>query len=162
MCMYYVGIDASLTGTAVVVLQDDKRVLTITKQELTSTKPKDIIEDRFNQILFKTVFITGMGDRVGAIYIEGLSFGSSGQSMLELAALHYMIRMQMYNTDTKYNVIPPTQLKKFVTGKGQSKKNLMLLQIYKKWGEEFSDDNIGDAYALARMAYEENKNENPV
>jgi hypothetical protein len=28
----------------------------------------------------------------------------------------------------------------------------MLLQIYKKWGVEFSDDNAADAYALARLS----------
>jgi hypothetical protein len=28
----------------------------------------------------------------------------------------------------------------------------MLLNIYKKWGIEFRDNNIADAYSLARMA----------
>jgi crossover junction endodeoxyribonuclease RuvC len=43
-------------------------------------------------------------------------------------------------------------LKKYATGKGTSKKQEMLLQIYKRWGVEFSDDNAADAYALARLA----------
>ena len=44
-------------------------------------------------------------------------------------------------------------LKKYVTGKGQGvKKNQILLNVYKKWGVEFMDDNAADSYALARIA----------
>jgi crossover junction endodeoxyribonuclease RuvC len=43
-------------------------------------------------------------------------------------------------------------LKKYASGKGTSKKQEMLLQIYKRWGVEFNDDNAADAYALARLA----------
>jgi Holliday junction resolvasome RuvABC endonuclease subunit len=49
-------------------------------------------------------------------------------------------------------VVPPMTLKKYATGKGTSKKQEMLLQIYKRWGVEFNDDNAADAYALARLA----------
>jgi crossover junction endodeoxyribonuclease RuvC len=43
-------------------------------------------------------------------------------------------------------------LKKYATGKGTAKKQEMLLQMYKRWGVEFNDDNAADAYALARLA----------
>jgi Holliday junction resolvasome RuvABC endonuclease subunit len=48
--------------------------------------------------------------------------------------------------------VPPMTLKKYATGKGTSKKQEMLLQIYKRWGIEFNDDNAADAYALGRLA----------
>jgi crossover junction endodeoxyribonuclease RuvC len=48
--------------------------------------------------------------------------------------------------------IPPMTLKKYASGKGTSKKQEMLLQIYKRYGVEFNDDNAADAYALARLA----------
>jgi Holliday junction resolvasome RuvABC endonuclease subunit len=48
--------------------------------------------------------------------------------------------------------VPPMTLKKYATGKGTSKKQEMLLQIYKRWGVEFNDDNAADAYALGRLA----------
>jgi hypothetical protein len=35
-------------------------------------------------------------------------------------------------------------LKKYATGKGTAKKQEMLLQIYKRWGVEFNDDNAAD------------------
>jgi crossover junction endodeoxyribonuclease RuvC len=42
-------------------------------------------------------------------------------------------------------------LKKYAAGKGNAKKQEMLLQIYKRWGIEFNDDNAADSYALARL-----------
>lgn len=48
-------------------------------------------------------------------------------------------------------VVPPPTLKKFVTGSGAGKKNTMLLHVFKKWGEEFSDDNQADAYSLEKF-----------
>jgi crossover junction endodeoxyribonuclease RuvC len=50
-------------------------------------------------------------------------------------------------------------LKKYAAGKGNAKKQEMLLQIYKRWGMEFSDDNAADAYALARLASKTHINE---
>jgi hypothetical protein len=47
--------------------------------------------------------------------------------------------------------VPPMTLKKYAAGKGNAKKQEMLLQIYKRWGIEFNDDNAADSYALARL-----------
>jgi crossover junction endodeoxyribonuclease RuvC len=49
-------------------------------------------------------------------------------------------------------LVAPNQLKKFVSGKGTSKKEGMLLFVYKKWGYETRDNNLADAYGLARIA----------
>lgn len=49
-------------------------------------------------------------------------------------------------------VVPPTSLKKFVTGAGNAAKDNVLLGVYKKWGQEYKDNNKADAYGLARMA----------
>lgn len=49
-------------------------------------------------------------------------------------------------------IVPPTSLKKFVTGSGSAAKDNMLLGVYKKWGVEYRDNNLADAYGLARMA----------
>jgi hypothetical protein len=48
-------------------------------------------------------------------------------------------------------IVPPTSLKKFVSGSGGAKKNTMLAHVYKKWGVLFSDDNQADAYALEKF-----------
>ncbi len=157
MCIYYVGIDPSLTGCAYIVLEEcENNEIKIVKKGLISTSAKDNIEDRFNKILKELEFIKNI-QRLGNVYIEGLSFQSKGQSITELAGLHYLIRLMLFNSNTNYEIIEPTKLKKYITGKGQCKKNLMLLNIYKKFGIEFTDDNEGDAYCLARMALEMSK-----
>ncbi|MGD2073064.1 MAG: hypothetical protein PVG65_06210, partial [Candidatus Thorarchaeota archaeon] len=56
-------------------------------------------------------------------------------------------------------VIAPSTLKKFVTGKGNCKKELILLKVYQKFEIEFDNHNLADAFSLAKMAFEENKNE---
>jgi Holliday junction resolvasome RuvABC endonuclease subunit len=48
-------------------------------------------------------------------------------------------------------LVAPTALKKFVTGRGNAKKNEILLAVYRKWGVEFANDDMADAYSLARM-----------
>lgn len=49
-------------------------------------------------------------------------------------------------------IVPPTSLKKYVTGKGQGvSKSQILLNVYKKWGVEFTDDNAADSYGLAHI-----------
>ena len=41
--------------------------------------------------------------------------------------------------------------KKFITGKGNAPKEFMLMEVYKRFNEEFRDNNICDAYCLARV-----------
>ncbi len=76
-----------------------------------------------------------------------------------MGALHYLIRLIFLKKKINYKIIAPGTLKKYVAGTGVAKKELMLLKTYKKWGVEFSDNNLCDAYGLARMALEDFKNE---
>jgi Holliday junction resolvasome RuvABC endonuclease subunit len=76
-----------------------------------------------------------------------------------MGALHFMIRIMLKKREINYSIIAPGTLKKFVTGDGRAKKDLMLLKVFKKWGVEFADDNLADAYSLARLALENYLNE---
>lgn len=49
-------------------------------------------------------------------------------------------------------IVSPTALKKYVTGKGNARKDDMKLCVFKKWGETCHDDNVADSYGLARLA----------
>ena len=144
---HFVGIDLSLTGTGLIILDDQAQIL---EQKLVRTTPATSIEHRLLYILGEIDFVKNIMNGPG-IYIEDLSFGSRGQAMFQLAGLHYLVRTFFYKSMVWFNVISPASLKKFVTGKGNAKKDLMLLKTYKKWGIEFQDDNLCDAYCLARM-----------
>jgi hypothetical protein len=50
-------------------------------------------------------------------------------------------------------LVAPQQLKKFATGNGNTKKELLPKEILKRWDVDFNDMNIAEAYVLARLAH---------
>ncbi len=155
MSKHFIGIDLSLNGTAIVVIDEKAKIIT---QLRFKTKPTDLIEDRLLFISGKILEVLRNDQNIERLYIEGLSFSSSGQSTMELAGLHYVARCFIFQLNGLiYKMISPPSLKKFVSGVGNCKKNLMLLYAFKKFGETFDDDNICDAYCLSRLALEEHK-----
>jgi Holliday junction resolvasome RuvABC endonuclease subunit len=82
--------------------------------------------------------------------MEGYAFGSQMANML--GELGGMVKLTLLDFHLYPMIVPPTNLKKYVTGKGQGiPKSQMILHVYKKWNAEFSDDNAADSYALARL-----------
>jgi len=156
----FVGVDHSLTGTGIVVLDQDGCII---EQKLIKTTSDQIDEKRMIDIIDGLSFIPKIV-KLKCVYIEGPSYMSSGQAVLQMGALHYLIRIFLYRKKVKYKIIAPGSLKKFICGpgNGNAKKEFMLLNIYKKYGLEFKDNNIADAYSLARMALEENDGKNKI
>ncbi len=141
----YMGIDLSLRGTGVIIIQGDS----IVEQALIKTTPKELIEDRIIHI-GKEIRRIWAKYTISGINIEGLAFGARGQRMFELSGLHYHIRIRFANRKIDFMVTPPTTVKKWITGKGNANKEVMLMKVFKKYGEEFLDNNLCDAYCLAR------------
>jgi len=148
----FVGLDPSINGTGVVVLDDCANIVV---QKTFSVKDKDKMFERSLIKYEEEISFIPKIVNLGSVYLEGPSYQSAGQAVLQMGALHFFTRVYLYKHNVKYKVIAPGTLKKFVTGKGNCKKDLMLLKTYKKWGVEFNDNNICDAYGLARMALEE-------
>ena len=84
--------------------------------------------------------------------MEGYAYGSQMANMAgEIGAAVKLVLYQQYGIYPL--VIPPTTLKKYMTGKGNAAgKSQIMLQVYKKFGIELLDDNAADAYALAKIA----------
>jgi len=152
---YFVGIDPSLIGTGIVMINEDGEIV---EQKLISTSSDTPTEKRLLDILENLSFIKKV-PRLVKVYMEDLAYFSKSSRLFELAGLHFLIRTYFFKTNIQIKIIPPKTLKKFVTNNGNAKKNLMLLKCYKRWGESFEDDNICDAYCLARLALEEFKDE---
>jgi crossover junction endodeoxyribonuclease RuvC len=149
--MNFVGLDLSFRGTGLTVLSGSSDILF---QKLIVSPAKECIERRIC-FLSKEIFSVIKQYDQFVVYMEGLSFSSSGQATLDLAGLHFYIRVNMYKDyPEQLYIIPPTTLKKYVTGTGRCQKNLMLLKTYKKFGIEFTDDNLCDSYCLARYGYD--------
>lgn len=151
----FVGMDPSFNGFAIIVLDKDANIV---EQKLIASTPKAEIEDRLMELEEAYSFIPNILC-LHSVFLEGPAYLANGQFALQMGALHFMIRLMLKKRGINYHIIAPGTLKKFVTGKGNAKKDLILLKVYKKWGVEFDNDNLADAYGLARMALEEYKDE---
>lgn len=113
------------------------------------------LKDISSWMLESIIEIENMGHEVLNVAIEAAILSSP--SSLPLGELAGTVKLALYNhfdeDEARFPLkIPPMTLKKYAAGKGNAKKQEMLLQIYKRWGLEFNDDNAADAYALARLA----------
>lgn len=152
----YMGIDQSFGGFGLTILgKDDSYITTVVKFDSTGVFRLHEVYSHVNHS------IAGLVDQelfLDKIAMEGYAYGS--QVAHKLGELGGIVKLSIYHTleqedyDVAYPfIIPPTTLKKYVTGKGNGvQKNQMLLRTYQKWGAEFTDDNAADSYALAKIA----------
>ena len=149
-----IGIDQSLTGFALSVVS----VKDPTKHKTWVYKSPffgiERLADIREWLLEKFSFLEKeMNVKIVDIAMEGTVLASHAALILgELSATVRMAIYDYFDDDRRYPLkVPPMTLKKFAAGKGNAKKQEMLLQIYKRWGIEFTDDNAADSYALARL-----------
>jgi crossover junction endodeoxyribonuclease RuvC len=150
------GIDISLCSTGIIVL-DGKNIV---REAIIKSKP---MGDSYRS---ETIRLSGimnsientlvdLGELVNfheieLVVIEGMAFAvRQTVSVFQLAALHYGTRMMLEQYGKKVIVVAPSQLKKFVTLKGTSHKSEILLEVYKRYGVSFSNEDLADAYGLA-------------
>ena len=151
-----IGIDQSLTGFALTVLSlnDPQKHLTwVYKSPYFGIERlvdiRQWLIDTLNYVEMEVEM------KIVAIAMEGTVLAS--QAALVLGELSATVRLAIYDffdegDHRRYPLkVPPMTLKKYAAGKGNAKKQEMLLQIYKRWGVEFNDDNAADSYALARL-----------
>lgn len=139
------GVDTS-TKTGYVVLDDAGDVAVV---GVLSHKPQ---ADRFTRYAHYTREIAEIVDAYGVdlVIIEGYSYAGKFNNSLQYE-LGACIRMKLHEIEMPFIEVQPTSLKKFVTGKGNAKKDLMLLGVYKRWDFDTNDDNEADAYGLAQV-----------
>lgn len=143
--MRVMGVDTS-TKTGYVILDDKGDVA---KVGVISYPPHT---NRFARFAGYTRDVYDLVDAYGVdlVIIEGYAFAGKFNNSLQYE-LGACIRMKLYQEEVPFVEVPPTSLKKFVTGKGNAKKNLMLLSVYKRWDFDTEDDNEADAYGLAQF-----------
>lgn len=151
--MVAIGIDPSLTGTGVVVLKGGKLV----EKHLIKSKKGDggyLSEvERLNTIRDDVMKIITIHNP-DIVCMEGLAFmARNTTALVQLAGLNYLIRSAVVEHKDKadWTIVAPSSLKKFITGKGTGQKDLVMLEIYKRYGVSMDDNNVADAYALAMV-----------
>jgi Holliday junction resolvasome RuvABC endonuclease subunit len=148
----YVGIDQSLTGFALSIINADnvsQHSTWVYKSSYSGVQRLADIATWLQMRLapFPVVNDIAMENTVRASYaalVLGELAGTVRLTLWHMYGLHELGKTPL--------LITPAMVTKFATGKGTASKQEMLLQIYKRWGVEFSNDNAADAYALARIA----------
>lgn len=139
----FIGIDPS-TKTGLVILDKNGEIIDtmeITSKQSDPGRMADIITDTMENL-----------EQDDVIAIEDFAYGAKGNAVGIQYGLGYGLRIEMYNNDIKYIEVGPGQLKKFASGKGNTKKDELAVHIYKQWGFESKSDNIRDAFVLAQIA----------
>ena len=92
------------------------------------------------------------------VYMEGVAFSSRRtQSLVELGALNYNIRINLLKHHIPFHIITPSANKKSFTGNGAADKELMIKTFlmlnpsYRPLVGYIKMDDIADAYALATI-----------
>lgn len=150
----FIGIDPSLTGTGVCVLyigeNTPRYVTTVLTKGLTGVERLIKIRDAVLTILTNT----SLKATIVNVCIEGYGFGCRGNSIFNLGELGGILRVLLYEEGYGYINVPPTSLKKFITKSGNAKKEVMLEQVFRRWGvgsEVLRDDDQVDAFSLAKF-----------
>lgn len=145
------GLDLSLCVTGLVVVTDKDEIL---DKVLIESSSKEENTPRLVGINTKIMKLVKKYNPQ-LVVIEGPAFGiGKTTSLFQLGELSGILKANLYAINQTFRIVPPTTLKKWATGKGNAPKNIMILQIYKKFGVEFADDNLCDAYALAKYGFQ--------
>lgn len=144
-----VAIDPSIscTGLAFGSNAEDVDVLSIASRPTSDAVAKRIA--RFEQL------VGAINQRldpleISLIVIEGYSFGSQGKQHT-LAEFGGILRWNLLDHCPRVLEVAPTALKKFATGNGNAKKDLVMAHVAQRWGKLFQNSDQADAYVLYRM-----------
>lgn len=144
------GLDISATGTGVVVIDGDagRKPKLVVEYEISTKKLTGMA--RISEIASK--IIATMTDHAPSkIVVEDYAVGKFAGSAIVSIEVGAIVRYFMAQYEQKIGLVSPTALKKFVSGKGTSKKEQMMMHILQRWGHASLTNNTADAYGLAVM-----------
>jgi crossover junction endodeoxyribonuclease RuvC len=140
-----IGLDLSLTQTGYCILQDDE---IIDKGVIKINRIKGM--ERL-ALIKKEIMLFIMRYELDVVVLEGYSMGSRFGKAFSIGELGGIIKLMLFNKEIKTILVPPTTLKKFVTGKGNAPKDMMMMKALSKYNIEFTNNNECDAYCLAKL-----------
>jgi Holliday junction resolvasome RuvABC endonuclease subunit len=153
----YVGIDPGVSNCAVVAFSP-------TRGLVEAWKPKGAIPAGVMRLRYLMTHIHGVLSRLAEqgeilqVAIEHYSMAEKyGQhNSGEVGATIKLTVLAFFGADDRRAfplLVAPQQLKKFVAGNGNIKKSMIPKEILKRWAMDFDDENLAEAYGLARVAH---------
>lgn len=178
-----IGIDPSFSSTGIAIIKDGSLIksyiVTHNKPKVKYTKIAEQYNNIFEYVhyeyivpdneLIKTqniieatkailsiiLLYKNQGYKI-EVYMEGVAFSSRRtQSLVELGALNYNIRINLIKLGIPFHIITPSANKKAFTGNGAADKELMIKTFlmlnpdYQSLVGYIKMDDIADAYAVA-------------
>jgi len=122
-------------------------------------------EERFNNI---TNFTVNKLWDLEKVFIEGYSFGSVGQ-VFNIAENTGVLKNKLFNLDIPFDIIAPSVIKKYATGKGNADKEKMydsfvketkcdLFKIFEVNKLQNPITDIVDSYYITKLGYDRESN----
>ena len=145
--MLVMGIDPSLTSTAVVVLDEQGTVVDAPSLRPRSKGVARLVEldDQFRQVL-------PAGDDLRLVVLEGYALGQrNALTLAGQAEWVGIIKLRVAELRGPELIeVAPARMKKFVAN-GRAQKDEIRLAVWKRYGFEHHLNDVVDAYALAQL-----------
>ena len=150
--MRILGLDLSLVSTGYVLLDD--QVLedvvwhgSVGSKTLHDVERLEMFDHWIREALHYQARPFGNAT-VDHVAIEGYSFGSPFGATA-LGELGGVIKLAIHQVGIPLHVIPPSTWKKQLCGKGNIHKDLIRIELFKRFGVEFASQDTLDAWAVA-------------
>lgn len=147
--MKTVGLDMSVTGSGVSVLDDTCQYCVV------KTKPADFRDELIRYKYIVERIDKMIGDDVRLVCLEDYFMPRSSRSMgsaMKLVSLGTLMRMRLYERGLPMVTAVPAQLKKWITGKGAGGKDVVMKGVKENLGIVTGNDNEADAIVLSFIA----------
>jgi Holliday junction resolvasome RuvABC endonuclease subunit len=147
-----VGIDQSLTATGLALIHSDKNIMAPEAPRHYTAALKPTKERGIERLMYiEKAVERWIPSGTDLAVMEGYAMGIRNGQVFSLGECGAIIKRTVSLRGIPLISVAPGTLKKYVSGNGAAKKNLMLLAAYKKFGVTFDDDNECDAYCMARL-----------
>ena len=152
MYNFFIGVDISLIHSGLVILDPEGNL--IISKIIKTKKSKDLIDyDLEKRILYIRDNVTLIREYPNSLIVtEEVLWTSRGQGSKQLGALQIYLRTTFCDWNIDFKLVFPSTLKKITTGKGNADKHEMISTVANRWNFITKDDNLADAYAMARHA----------
>lgn len=160
-----IGIDPSLSATGVIVLNETGQI--IAKRVVSSVPNSGKVVERIQRIekMVRTIKLICDEHKPEAICIEHYTLGSNSPGTADRIEYGGLLRYVLVTDGWKLFEVNQSTLKKWATGKGKFPPNAgktpMIVAMTTRYNVALETDDEYDAYALARVALQLAKVEEP-
>lgn len=153
----YVGIDPGSKNCALVAWSPTRGLITTWKPK--GTMPTGVL--RLHKLMmdinYELTKLKGDGTiKLAAMEAYSMAEKYGQHASGEIGAAIKLTFLRFFGGQDRRSfpvLVAPGQLKKFATGNGGTRKDMLAKEVLKRWDVDFNDTNLAEAYALARIAY---------